>query len=582
MNSSRPKYEGWLYLLAFLVAIAFRFIQLGAKPLTDSEAELALQAFRLAQGKEVLLSPQPAYILFTSVLFLITEATNFMARFFPALAGSLLVLAPWFFREKLKPLPALVLAFLISFDPGLVAISRQAGGTMLALTFLLFAWGMWRNQNMIPAGIFAGLALLSGPSIWSGLLMLGLTALIFSFGRSKSKAENQESETDKPRSKIVDQQSLIALGATILLGGTLFFTVPNGLSAWVASLPAYLNGWTVPSVFTPVRTLFVFVAYEPLGIFLTIFALVTGFRTHSKKTLRFSAWLAVSLLITTFYGRPSELVWVIVPLLVLASRELARSFEIYPEERAEIGVVVGVSMILLVYTWFNISNIALNPYDQINSTPISFLGSPFQLPAGLRYVILFGSTLVLIGCLGLVALGWSPRTARISAIWSFTVFFGIYAAAAARGASGLRFPNGVELWSQEQPPVQAKMLGSTVNDVSLLGTGHILDLPVTISGVDSPALEWVLRDRDVTTVSLLDPSNPPPVIVSAFIGDPGLPAAYRGQDFTWRQTPRWDITQTPDWIRWLVFRQMPEDSETVILWVRDDLFPDAREDSQQP
>jgi hypothetical protein len=458
---------------------------------------------------------------------------------------------------------------------------------MLALTFLFFAWGMWRNQNMIPAGIFAGLALLSGPSIWSGLLMFGLTALIFRFWKPKPKeaesnTENQKLEIENPRPENVNQKSLIALGATLLLGGTLFFTVPNGLSAWVASLPAYLNGWTFDSVFTPARTLFVFTAYEPLGIFLMVFALLASFRTRSQKTFRLGIWLAVSLLIAIFYSHPSELVWAIVPLLVLGSRELARSVEIYPEERMEIGVVAGVVMILLVYLWFNIANLGLNPFDQFNSTAFPILGRVIQLPTGPRYIILFGATLILIVCLSLVVLGWSPRIARIAAVWSFSLYFGVYAVAAAWGASGLRFPNGVELWSQEQPPVQAKMLGSTVNDVSLLGTGHILDLPVTISGIDSPALEWVLRDRDVTAVTLLDPSNPPPVIVSAFIGDPGLPAAYRGQDFTWRRTPSWDTTQTPDWIRWLVFRQMPEDSETVILWVRDDLFPDAREDSQQP
>ena len=32
------KYEGWLYALVFLLALAVRTIQLGAMPLTDSEA----------------------------------------------------------------------------------------------------------------------------------------------------------------------------------------------------------------------------------------------------------------------------------------------------------------------------------------------------------------------------------------------------------------------------------------------------------------------------------------------------------------------------------------------------------------
>src|ERR1700752_765316 len=189
MNSSRLKNEGWLYWLAFLLALGFRFIQLGASPLTDTEANLALQALHIAQGQSPLLSPQPAYILFTSILFAIIESTNFMARFVPVLAGSTLVFVPYFFREKINPRPALILAFLFAFDPGLVALSRQASGTILAVTFLLFAWGMWIDRRAISAGIFTGLALLSGPSIWTGLLTLGLTWLFRRGTQPKESAD---------------------------------------------------------------------------------------------------------------------------------------------------------------------------------------------------------------------------------------------------------------------------------------------------------------------------------------------------------------------------------------------------------
>jgi predicted membrane-bound mannosyltransferase len=163
MSSSRINYEGWLYGLAFLIALGFRLIQLGATPLTDSEASLALQSLQIAEGIRPLLGPQPAYILLTSALFTVIEATNFMARLLPALAGSALVFVPILFRETLKPRPALILAFLFAIDPALVALSRQAGGTILAVTFGLLAWGLWTRRRLLPAGIAAGLALLSGP-----------------------------------------------------------------------------------------------------------------------------------------------------------------------------------------------------------------------------------------------------------------------------------------------------------------------------------------------------------------------------------------------------------------------------------
>src|SRR5688500_5515187 len=244
MNSSAFKHEGWLYWLAFLIALGFRLIQLGASPLTDSEATLALQALHLAQGKAPLLGSQPGYILLTSILFAVIEATNFMARFVPALVGSTLAFVPYFFRDKIKPRPALILAFLLAIDPGLVALSRQAGGTVLAVTFLLFAWAMWRNRRAIPAGIFAGLALLSGPSLWAGLLVLGLTWLFIQGTESKPASETADQSPGEasnlqspitnyqlltPESRPVLLSLLLSLLLTILFGSTLFFLSPNGL-----------------------------------------------------------------------------------------------------------------------------------------------------------------------------------------------------------------------------------------------------------------------------------------------------------------------------------------------------------------
>lgn len=570
MNSSRIKNESWLYWLAFLIALGLRITQLGGTPLTDSESRLALQALHIAQGQETLLGPQPAYILFTSILFLVIESTNFMARFVPAIVGSLLVFAPYYFRENLKPLPALILAFLFAFDPGLVALSRQASGTILALTFLLFAWGMWRNGRAILAGIFAGLALLSGPSIWSGVLMLGLTS-IFLRGMRSIIIKNTNPDL---------RSALLSLTATLLLGGTLFFTNPNGLSALFNSLPAYLTGWTSPSVFTAGRMLIAFIVYEPLGLLLAVLAIIRGFRIKSGRVNRLTTWLGVSFLIAVFYRQSSELVWVILPLLILAAQELSRSLDIYPEERVEIGVVAGAVMILLIYIWFNIANIGLNPYDQIDSTSMPIFGRLVELPTGPRYVILIGATVILVVCINLVAFGWSPRTARLGSTWSFSLFLGVYAFATAWGTSGQRTPGGVELWTMDQPPVQEELLIKSIDDISLFSRGHIDSQPVTVMGVNSPSLEWALRNHDVKTVTVLDPLDSPPIIITSLMNELGLPSAYRGQDFTWRRPPSWNNIQGPDWVKWLVYRQLPRETETIILWARDDLFPDARENIQ--
>ena len=587
MNFSRLKNEGWLYWLAFLIALGFRLIQLGASPLTDSEATLALQALHIAQGKAPLLGPQPGYILFTSILFSVIESTNFMARFVPALVGSTLVFVPYFFREKIKPLPALLLAFFLAIDPGLVALSRQANGTILAVTFLLFAWGMWRNQRTIPAGVFAGLALLAGPSLWAGLLSIGLTWL-FLQGTESKRTSNAESKIVDPSlvsnpqfTNLEYRPAILALIVTLLIGGTLFFVSPNGLSAWLSSLPVYLKGWTSPSVMTPGRIVLAFFAYEPLGIFLAVLALIRGYRTKSRRILRTSLWLGVSLLLAIFYRQTSELAWAIIPLLTLAAMELSRAFNIFAEERVEVGVVVLALMILLVYIWFDVSKIALDPSSQLAATTLPLFGRNIQI-SGAPYVVLLGAILIIILCVSFVAFGWSVRTAWLGTTWSFVLFLGIYSLASAWGSSGLRSQNGVELWSPDQAPAQANLLRASVDDISEFSLGHTQSQPVTIMGIDSPAIEWILQDHEVNIVPALDPQVAPPIVITPIMDNLGLPSAYRGQDFIWRQRPLWDEIHTPDWIRWLVFRQLPRDNETIILWVRDDLFPDAREASQQP
>jgi hypothetical protein len=122
-----------------------------------------------------------------------------------------------------------------------------------------------------------------------------------------------------------------------------------------------------------------------------------------------------------------------------------------------------------------------------------------------------------------------------------------------------------------------------VEEVSNYSLGHNDSQPVTIMGVDSPALEWLLRDHDFKLVSALDPQSAPPMIITLPMNDKdlSLPSAYRGEDFIWRQRIQYESMKRPEWWRWLVNRKLPREDETVILWARADLFPDVRQQNSQ-
>ena len=586
MNPPRIRYEGWLYGLAFLIGLGLRMLQLGAAPLTDSEATLALQALHIANGARPLLGPQPTYLLLTSIPFLVIDSTNFLARFVPAIVGSAMVFTPLLFRAKLKPRPALILAFLFAIDPGLVAMSRLAGGVILAITFTLFAWGLWNHRRFVLAGIFAGLALLSGTSIWMGLLGLGLAGLILRglerkpFGKKSDVFDTPIAEPEEPEPEPVPESYqirplLLALVVTLILAGTLFFLVPNGLSAWVASLPAFLGSWTASASTTPGRILLTLFVYEPLGLFFGILSLIRGFRTGSRRVIRLSIWLGVALLLAVFYRQPGELVWVIVPLLALAALEIAHILQVFPTERIEVGVVTTALLILLTYIWFDIAAIGLDPFNQFAAS-IPSIGS-IQNP---RYVILFGALGILVLCILFVAFGWSSRIAWLGTAWAFLIFLTVYSLGAAWSGSGVRYPTGVELWPVDPRPAQANLLLQSVDQVSETSVGDDQSQPVTIMGVNSPALEWLLRAHAVKQVAALDPAATPPLIITPPMDNLNLPSAYRGQDFVWRQQVKYQDMQRAEWWRWLVNRQLPRQDEMIILWARDDLFPDGSQASR--
>jgi len=174
MKTNRWTIEHSLYALALLVAVVIRLLALKTIALNDIEAGWALQAFGLARGLAVDIGPQPLYVLFTGLLFSLLGSDNLLARLLPVLAGSLLVLFPYFMRGYIGKRAAVIMAFGLALDPALVFLSRNAGSQMPALSFSLLALAAVLTRRPVWAGLFIGLALLAGPQALAGLLIFGL------------------------------------------------------------------------------------------------------------------------------------------------------------------------------------------------------------------------------------------------------------------------------------------------------------------------------------------------------------------------------------------------------------------------
>jgi hypothetical protein len=605
MNSRSPRFEKTAYLIAFLLAVGLRFIQLGDPALTDSEATLALQSLHLAQGLKPALGSNVAYVNLTGVLFFIFGSSNFLARFWPALAGSALVFVPWLFRERLKARPAIILAFFLAIDPALVFVSRTAGSSILAVTGLLFAAAFWQRGESRRAGVFAALALLGGPSLWAGLLGLLLTWMIAQ-GLSARAMNPEEEPRDTDTSTQVDIRtqetadatspdtshltpdtapltpdtpdtstpvsgpqspvsSLITASIlTLLVASTLLLLVPQGLGAWLASIPEYIHGWITPSATPPARMFLSLAVYQPFGLLLATIAILRGWANGSRRVILLSLWALIALLLAVFHlGRaPADLVWFIIPLWSMAAIELNRHLIIINEYRLETIGVILFTVLLVGFAWLDFVALPWTPMPSTQGT--------------IRLILLVGSAVVFIVSIVLVGFGWSDRIARAGAAWGLAALFGVYTLGAAWGATGLRTPTGVELFQIDATIAQADLISQTADDISEWATGHADDLPVLVFGVDSPALLWALRNHNPQVVTVLDPASAPELVITPPMQNLGLAASYRGQDFIWRQTPVWDSFSTYR-LRWLTLRELPQQQETILLWGRDNLFLDAGE-----
>jgi hypothetical protein len=555
-----------LFILAFILALTLRLIRLDALPLSDLEANWAMQAFQLSQNARPALGPQPGYILPTSLIFFIFGSSDFTARILPAVAGSLLVLVPYILRDRLPGKSAVILAFFLALEPGLLAMSRTAGSPILAVSFTLLALSLWLTKRPRWAGFFGALALLSGPSLWLGLIALGIAwAVAGRFPKPADDPANPDLVGGSTAStKELIKPALITGGVTLLSLGTLFFLAPSGLGTAFGSLPDYLRSWILSTDVPPTRLLLTVAVYEPFFVIFALITLVRGIIARDRQVIFLSVWIAAVLTISLIYPsrQVADLAWMLVPLAALAAMEVSRALGFGSENRWEIGGMVILTFAVLVFAALDFAGLAMT-----NPNPDN---------ARIRWILLGGALLLLAVSVRLVAFGWSLEVARKGALWGFIAVMSLYTISVATGAAGIRANPTQELWRPDPQPGQAALVLRTIDDLSTWKTGAQNALHVTVYGIDSPSLAWLLRTQPVTFASAAPTDSSSPIVIGPFDPQAAIGADYRGQDFIWRRYPGWNTASWPEWLRWLAVHEMPQGEEPIMLWARTDLFLDSQ------
>lgn len=550
--------EHLLYGLAFGLALVVRLLNLGDTPLSDFEAGWALQSFNAVHGQPVQIGPNPGYFSLTTLIFYLFASSNTLARFWPAIVGSGVVLVPYAFRHMIGRKAAFIMAFSLALDPGMVALSRLAGSPMMAVGFGIWALASVFLRRPVWAGIFSGLALVSGPGVFTGLI-----GFLIAYGWSKAgnffpfdQFYDPDQSVNYPSLSRDQARIGLILGVvTIVLTSTFFTIHPNGIGAWGESLAAYLKGWVSPTQTPVIQPILAVILYQPFGLIFAVVAAVRGWLEGDRTTRWLSIWFFVGLVVSIAYsGRQVyDIAWSILPLWALAAVELARYLKV-PQNWTAAVSQAGVVLVLCVLFWL-IS-------QDTNSGRVS-------------WIILVIVPVMIILTMILVGLGWSWDASRSGSIWGLFCAFSLYTLAAMFGASQVRPNSPAELWAPPPGTAQAGLLRETVSELAIIQNGRE-DWIDIVSLVDLPSMKWVLRSfSDVRYVSMLEPNTLPTLIITSEDGsDLSQTMSYRGQDFLWSAYPSWSGALPPQWWRWVIARQAPIGHESLVLWARSDLFPE--------
>jgi hypothetical protein len=554
MNQRPIPRETILLTAAFGLGLAIRLAGLGAAPLTDGEAQIALQAASVASGEAVTVGAQPGYTLLTALLFYILGVTNTIARLIPALAGSLLVLLPWILRRRLGSLAAIICAFALALDPGLVSASRQVGTPVIAAMGLLLAAALWWQRRPAWAGVALGLGLLGGERFWFGAIVLAISWALTGFTRSAGEPGSAK-----------DGRALgLAALITVLAGSGVLLLDLRGLTGLAAGLPTFFSGRRQAGGASIGQVLLGLAAYAPLALLFGVWGAARA-ATRAQRDpldLLLGVLALVALLLAAAYParQVSDLVWALPPLWALAAREMARHVRIPAGQGLAITGMTCLTFVVLGFIALRL--LALANLDPANEQ------------VTLNWLTAAGALVLLLLAAALIGWGWYPLVARRGLLAGLALVMGFYTLFALSGASGIRPQPTAELWLVDGRVTQADLLDDSLARVAQYDNPSMQPLPVVVAGADLPSLRWALRAYPgAVFTSRVAADSQPAVVITASEQQPELSAAYRGTPIHWAARPDWAVMTPWELLSWLMYHRAPAAEQSLVLWVRADLFP---------
>ncbi len=570
-RQARVRVEVLLYVLLAMVAAWLRLAKLDWPPLNDIEATNALTAMQGTSDAAPLWaevdgepSTSSSYQVLTRLVLHLVGPSDAAARVVPALFGLALVFVPLLLRRRLGMGRALATAWLLGLSPTLIAASRTATGTTLAAFGLLAAVAVALSPDIKARGIWIalalGLTLASGAEAIMALIGLGAAAVVARLQEYGITPRESGESTGTDSVRMLWYVPLVALAIASGLGLYL-----KGVSGLFDSIAAWVTGWANPSGVPQLTLWAMLLFYEPLILVLGIGGGVMAWRRHETWGFAAISWAAVAMVLASIYParQPSDVVWAVVPLILLAGDTLARLVEQWAETRAGVAVAGLAAMILVVvtYGYLQLAAYSTGYYIAPESSRMVFL---FVLAA----IALLASGVLLFG------LGWSWSLAwRGASATAFVLLLALSLSAGYQLAFSPSAASGRELWRPQSSTTGTRMLVETLRSFSIAQTGRVDYLKMEISPDVTPGLIWALRDfSQATLLDRFGDVRSSVVLAPEYAAVPGLTDDYVGQVMVVAERWGWIGALPADLAAWWVRRDAPALGERWLLFVKPEAF----------
>lgn len=570
VKPSQLTVEVVLYFVIAVMALCLRLYKLDGRPMQAGEAAQALAAWRAAQGQAGGLSQSPLLFTTNMLLLALFGATDFLARLLPALSGVLLVIGPYFLRQRLGRMGALAASFVLALSPSTLFFSRYLGGEIIVATCALaITWGLfsyldqrWPGYLYLVAVALA-FALSAGAGVFTFIFVVVTFVLVLALANRFSALSEYWQRVSDAWQAVCGTNSLLRNCAVLLV--LIFVLVCTGLLLHLSGLqdgidlfPAWLSAFQPrvggQSWYYHLQLLLV---YEPLVLIFGLAAVVYLLRRRDLFSDFLIYWSAMALLIYLVAGGrgPGDVLLIVLPLALLAGAFIGRLLDELVAQASWVreGLFVALACPIVVYLSLELGGYA------------SRGGRDYLLLALVGFFIL-------VGLLVLYWISFGPEPALRAGGLLLLLILTTLTVGTSCYLNYRRGSDPREIMAASPTSQSLFDLLETLERVSSKETGDPRTIAMTVHQGTGPALAWYLRDFDnVEFVAQLSPSVDTPVVSAlAEEQEPTLGANYSGQDFVLTSSWKPQGLSGLDLLEWLFYRQArtPVQTVNVILWVK--------------